>query len=176
MKLVKRRSTVYSPAAYRRRWVLVGDVQQLPPFLEASEMMTNLEMMTDDQEKIHNRPQRACLLLRNIIRYQSPKSGHPIIMVEGDKVPQAFINEVNAKRTRCLTKQTFVLLAQREVNQSMQESNFLLQKTFKHQNWLTWFFREQHRHHRCKLLSFSCRLSASSQHHSKRDHCYPRGH
>ena len=89
------------PAAYCRRWVLVGDVQQLPPFLEASEMMTNLEMMTDDKgKKFTTASQRACLLLRNITRYQSPKSGHPIVMVEGDKVPQAFIKEVNARKNK----------------------------------------------------------------------------
>ena len=36
------------PAAFSRKWVLVGDVQQ-PPFLEASELMTNLEMMNDSK-------------------------------------------------------------------------------------------------------------------------------
>ena len=30
------------PAAFSKRWILVGDVRQLPPFLEASELMTNL--------------------------------------------------------------------------------------------------------------------------------------
>ena len=73
------------PAAFSRKWVLVGDVRQLPPFLEASELMTNLEMMKDSEGELFNHAsQRACLLLRNIFLYQNPKSGHPIVMIEGE--------------------------------------------------------------------------------------------
>ena len=91
------------PAAFSRRWVLVGDVRQLPPFLEASELMTNLEMMKDSKSELFNHAsQRACLLLRNIVRYQNPKSGHPIVLIEGDGVPSAFIQEVNARNEKSL--------------------------------------------------------------------------
>lgn len=89
------------PAAFSRKWVLVGDVRQLPPFLEASELMTNLEMMKDSEGDLFNHAsQRACLLLRNLIRYQHPKSGHPIVMIEGEGVPSSFINEVNARSSK----------------------------------------------------------------------------
>ena len=58
------------PAAFARRWVLVGDVRQLPPFQEASEVMTNLEMMKDsDGNNFTYASQRACLLLRNMGLY-----------------------------------------------------------------------------------------------------------
>lgn len=91
------------PAAFSRKWVLVGDVRQLPPFLEASELMTNLEMMKDSEGELFNHAsQRACLLLRNLVRYQHPKSGHPIVMIEGEGVPTSFMNEVNARSGKSL--------------------------------------------------------------------------
>ena len=86
------------PAAFSRKWVLVGDVQQLPPFLEASELMTNLEMMNDSEgNRFTNSSQRASLLLRNISKYTSPKSGHPIVMIEGEGVPSSFVIEANSR-------------------------------------------------------------------------------
>ena len=49
----------------------MGDVRQLP-FLEASELMTNLEMMKDSEGELFNHAsQRACLLMRNLVRYTS---------------------------------------------------------------------------------------------------------
>ena len=76
------------PAAFSKRWILVGDVRQLPPFLETSELMTNLDQMKDDEGKPFTpAAQRACLLLRQL-RYvrQAPKI--PIVLVEPNEVPR----------------------------------------------------------------------------------------
>ena len=65
--------------------------------------MTNLEMMKDSEGELFNHAsQRACLLLRNLVRYQHPKSGHPIVMIEGEGVPTSFMNEVNARSGKSL--------------------------------------------------------------------------
>lgn len=89
------------PAAFARRWVLVGDVRQLPPFQEASEVMTNLEMMKDSVgENFTHASQRACLILRNLGLYVNRKiSGRPIMMIEGDGVPSAIVNELNSRKS-----------------------------------------------------------------------------
>ena len=89
------------PAAFARRWVLVGDVRQLPPFQEASEVMTNLEMMKDSVgENFPHASQRACLILRNLGLYGNRKiAGRPIMMIEGDGVPSAIVNELNSRKS-----------------------------------------------------------------------------
>ncbi len=89
------------PAAFARRWVLVGDVRQLPPFQEASEVMTNLEMMKDSNgENFPHAAQRACLILRNLGLYGNRKiAGRPIVMIEGDGVPSAIVNELNSRKS-----------------------------------------------------------------------------
>ena len=89
------------PAAFARRWVLVGDVRQLPPFQEASEVMTNLEMMKDSNgENFPHAAQRACLILRNLGLYANRKiAGRPIVMIEGDGVPSAIVNELNSRKS-----------------------------------------------------------------------------
>ncbi len=91
------------PSAYARKWILVGDVRQLPPFQEASEVMTNLEMMKDSVgEKFNHASQRACLLLRNLTQYSNPKSGYPIVLIEGDGVPSALVKELNARKSKSM--------------------------------------------------------------------------
>lgn len=89
------------PAAFARRWVLVGDVRQLPPFQEASEVMTNLEMMKDSSGRNFTyASQRACLILRNMGQYGSRKvTGRPIIMIEGEGVPPAIVDELNSRNS-----------------------------------------------------------------------------
>ena len=89
------------PAAFARRWVLVGDVRQLPPFQEASEVMTNLEMMKDSEgDNFTYASQRACLLLRNMGLYGGRKvAGRPIILIEGEGVPAAIVNELNSRKS-----------------------------------------------------------------------------
>jgi cellulose biosynthesis protein BcsQ len=110
------------PAAFSRKWVLVGDVRQLPPFLEASELMTNLEMMSDSTgEPYTHAAQRACLLLRNFGRYGAPKSGHPIVIIEGEGVPSALINEMNARNGKFMQNIQITIIGSR-ASDSMHES------------------------------------------------------
>ena len=60
------------PAAFSKRWILVGDVRQLPPFLEASELMTNLDQMKDDKGVLFNSAsQRACYLMYQFNRNEN---------------------------------------------------------------------------------------------------------
>jgi hypothetical protein len=53
------------PALMARRWVIVGDVRQLPPFAERDDIVANLQCLTDPRgaEIFPVAHQRACLLL-----------------------------------------------------------------------------------------------------------------
>ena len=109
------------PAAFSRKWVLVGDVRQLPPFLEASELMTNLEMMNDSTGELYTRAaQRACLLLRNIQRYKEPKSGHPVVIIEPEGVPAALINEMNARNGKPFQRNNITIIGSK-ISESLHE-------------------------------------------------------
>ena len=65
-------STIHHPSRLLEALDLVGDVRQLPPFLETSELMTNLDQMKDDQNQpFTNAAQRSCLLIRQMSRIRS---------------------------------------------------------------------------------------------------------
>ena len=88
------------PAAFSKRWILVGDVRQLPPFLETSELMTNLDQMKDDQNQpFTNAAQRSCLLLRQLSKIRSsPKI--PLVLVEPNDVPKYIAKELNTREKK----------------------------------------------------------------------------
>ena len=121
------------PAAFARKWVLVGDVRQLPPFQEASEVMTNLEMMKDsDGENFTYASQRACLLLRNMGLYGGRKvvAGRPIIMIEGEGVPSAIVNELNSRKSS-FKNYVITIIGSKKCNYlENQPSTFCLEKSF----------------------------------------------
>ena len=85
------------PAAFSKRWILVGDVRQLPPFLETSELMTNLDQMKDgDGKPFTHAGQRACLLLRQLTQVrQSPNI--PIVLIEPNDVPLYIAKELDSR-------------------------------------------------------------------------------
>lgn len=85
------------PAAFSKRWILVGDVRQLPPFLETSELMTNLDQMKDEDGKpFTHAGQRACLLLRQLTQVkQSPEI--PIVLIEPNEVPLYIAKELESR-------------------------------------------------------------------------------
>lgn len=58
------------PALLARRWVIVGDVHQLPPFTDRAELKANLEGLVDDRDRPLLTPeaQRACLLRFRLAR------------------------------------------------------------------------------------------------------------
>lgn len=88
------------PAAFSKRWILVGDVRQLPPFLETSELMTNLDQMKDDQDQpFTNAAQRACLLIRQLSKIRSSPD-IPLVLVEPNDVPKYIAKELDAREEK----------------------------------------------------------------------------
>jgi hypothetical protein len=85
------------PASFSKRWILVGDVRQLPPFLETSELMTNLDQMKDDENQpFTHAAQRACLLVRQLRMVRSSPD-IPIVFVEPNDVPKYLAKELDAR-------------------------------------------------------------------------------
>ena len=88
------------PAAFSKRWILVGDVRQLPPFLETSELMTNLDQMKDDQDQpFTNAAQRACLLIRQLSKIRSSPD-IPLVLVEPNDVPKFIAKELDVREEK----------------------------------------------------------------------------
>ena len=88
------------PAAFSKRWILVGDVRQLPPFLETSELMTNLDQMKDDQNQpFTNAAQRSCLLIRQLSKIRSSPD-IPLVLVEPNDVPKYIAKELNVREEK----------------------------------------------------------------------------
>lgn len=58
------------PALLARRWIIVGDVRQLPPFAERADLEANLRSPVDEQERpvFPEAHQRACLLRFRLLR------------------------------------------------------------------------------------------------------------
>ena len=58
-------------------------------------------MMKDSVgENFPHAAQRACLILRNLGLYANRKiAGRPIMMIEGDGVPSAIVNELNSRKS-----------------------------------------------------------------------------
>lgn len=58
------------PALMARRWIIVGDVRQLPPFSDRGDIVANLRDLVDHEDRsIFPRDhQRACLLLSRLLR------------------------------------------------------------------------------------------------------------
>ena len=101
------------PAAFSKRWILVGDVRQLPPFLETSELMTNLDQMKDDEGKPFTpAAQRACLLLRQISKVRQPPK-IPIILVEPNEVPSYIAKELAAREQKQRPEVNITLIGSR---------------------------------------------------------------
>ena len=107
--------------------MLVGDVRQLPPFQEASEVMTNLEMMKNsDGENFTYASQRACLLLRNMGLYGNRKvAGRPIIMIEGEGVPSAIVNELNSRKSS-FKNYVITIIGSKRCNLSRESAKYFL--------------------------------------------------
>ena len=104
------------PAAFSKRWILVGDVRQLPPFLETSELMTNLDQMKDDEgEPFTPAAQRACLLLRQLRNVrQAPKI--PLVLVEPNEVPSFVAKELEAREEQQRPRLEFTLIGSKRLD------------------------------------------------------------
>ena len=65
------------------------------PFLETSELMTNLDQMKDDNNlPFTNAAQRSCLLIRQMSRIRSSPD-IPLVLVEPNDVPKYIAKELN---------------------------------------------------------------------------------
>jgi hypothetical protein len=122
------------PAGFAKKWILVGDVRQLSPFLESSELMTNLDQMKDeDDNPFTPASQRACLVIRQLNQYANPpkhskrsgvRSGSPILMIEPSEVPSSFIAEINARNTESLNQLQVILVGSRPANSSWENCRY----------------------------------------------------
>ena len=72
------------PALMAKRWLVVGDVRQLPPFADRADIVANLRDLVDhrDRQVFPRDHQRACLLLFRMLRHQVCQPGMRWLMVE----------------------------------------------------------------------------------------------
>lgn len=111
------------PAGFAQKWVLVGDVCQLSPFLESAQLMTNLDQMKDEEGEVFSpASQRSCLIIRQLMEYADPpkesrrgrpKRGVPILFIESKEVPNAFLKEINAQESERLDDVRITLIGSR---------------------------------------------------------------
>ena len=105
------------PAGFAKKWVLVGDICQLSPFLEASELMTNLDQMKDENGNLFKpASQRACLIINQLQKFvgrekSGPREGQPIVFLEPSEVPSSFLLELNAATDSTLDNLQICLLS-----------------------------------------------------------------
>jgi len=72
------------PALMARRWIIVGDVRQLPPFTDRAAIVANLRDLVDqdDRPSFPRDHQRACLLLFRLLRGRVRQPGMRWLLVE----------------------------------------------------------------------------------------------
>lgn len=97
------------PALMARRWVIVGDVRQLPPFTERSDLTANLSSLTDADNRSLFPPehQRACLLRGRLERWHAP--GTRWLVVERAGVLRCLVDELRARAGDPQTRQLSVV-------------------------------------------------------------------
>ena len=105
------------PAGFAKKWVLVGDICQLSPFLEASELMTNLDQMKDENGNLFTpASQRACLIIHQLQKFVErgnprPREGQPIVFLEPSEVPTSLLTELDATNSTSLDHLQICLLS-----------------------------------------------------------------
>ena len=101
------------PAQLARRWVVVGDVRQLPPFTEPKDLEASLAELSDDPQnggsgRLSDAHQRACLIFSELVKEEAggPRQQRPFdppvrwLIVEPDLVLDALLMEVEARGAR----------------------------------------------------------------------------
>jgi hypothetical protein len=89
------------PAQLASRWIVVGDVRQLPPFTDARDLQASLTELSDDQrQKLPLAHQRACLLLFRLLRREAGAGQARWLIEEPAEVLDALIAELDARRSR----------------------------------------------------------------------------
>ena len=87
------------PALMAKRWIIVGDVRQLPPFADRADIVANLRDLVDekDQPIFPRDHQRACLLLFRLLRTHVRQPGMRWLIVEPPSVLSWIDRELQAK-------------------------------------------------------------------------------
>lgn len=86
------------PALLARRWIIVGDVHQLPPFTERAALVANLRNLLDDDERLllpadH---QRACFLRARLRAHAAYRDACRFLLIEPAGVLETLAREVAA--------------------------------------------------------------------------------
>ncbi len=76
------------PALMAKRWMIVGDVRQLPPFADRADIVANLRDLVDEKDRtvFPRDHQRACLLLYRMLRPAVRQPGMQWLVVEAPGV------------------------------------------------------------------------------------------
>ncbi len=87
------------PALMAKRWIIVGDVLQLPPFADRADIKANLRDLVDEDDRpvFPADHQRACLLLFRLLRPQVRQPGMRWLLVERPGVLEWIARELEAE-------------------------------------------------------------------------------
>lgn len=93
------------PALMARRWIIVGDVRQLPPFADRADIVANLRDLVDadDRPLFPRDHQRACLLLYRLLRPQVRQDRMRWLLVEPPGVLEWIARELAAEPAKDLS-------------------------------------------------------------------------
>jgi hypothetical protein len=82
-----------------KRWIIVGDVHQLPPFADRADIVANLRDLVDEKDRalFPADHQRACLLLFRLLRGRLRQVGMRWLVVESPGVLECIARELDAK-------------------------------------------------------------------------------
>jgi hypothetical protein len=87
------------PALMAKRWIVVGDVRQLPPFADRADIVANLRDLVDENDTpmFPADHQRACLLLFRLIQRRLRQPGMRWLLVERPGVLEWVTRELEAE-------------------------------------------------------------------------------
>ena len=89
------------PALHTRRWIIVGDVRQLPPFTERHDLEASLEELSNgDGKRLSPAHQRALLLWSRLTSRMASPGKVRWLVVEEDEVLDALVAEFTARQTQ----------------------------------------------------------------------------
>ncbi|MCA9526875.1 MAG: AAA family ATPase [Myxococcales bacterium] len=86
------------PALMAKRWIVVGDVRQLPPFADRADIVANLRDLVDENDRpvFPADHQRACLLLFRLIQRRLRQPKMRWLLVERPGVLEWIVRELEA--------------------------------------------------------------------------------
>jgi hypothetical protein len=87
------------PALMARRWIVVGDVRQLPPFADRADIVANLRDLVDENDRpvFPADHQRACLLLYRLLQGRLRQPGMRWLLVERPGVLEWIARELEVE-------------------------------------------------------------------------------